>query len=391
MADESYTKIPNDLLNALAIYKFNGRQRAIIDVICRYTFGFNRDYYKFPVALFETITGIKRHNISAELSKLVSSKVVEIIGSPSKTETRIYFINMNYQQWLIEKRESDTTIEIDTITIKNDTIENNTKLVSNSIVNYSQNQYQSSIENDTHIIKDINKNFNNKNLNKEIVDTADALPTEPKFLKDSFEFLVVEIIIRSCLEIYPNSKVPSTYKEKEKWAIEVNRMKRIDNRPEEEIKQALHRVFSPAPEIPWNAHARLPMSPLRTYIVEDNKVIYENLVSTLEELANVEVVGHASDEETAVHWLQQGDRFDLMIIDIFLVTGSGLGVLKAAQESNVPARRVVLTNYATPDIRKRCALLGADRVFDKSCELDDLIAYCERISDGSATAPGGLQ
>ncbi|MGQ3002682.1 MAG: response regulator transcription factor [Hydrogenophaga sp.] len=133
------------------------------------------------------------------------------------------------------------------------------------------------------------------------------------------------------------------------------------------------------------------MSPLRTYIVEDNKVIYENLVSTLEELANVEVVGHASDEETAVHWLQQGDRFDLMIIDIFLVTGSGLGVLKAAQESNVPARRVVLTNYATPDIRKRCALLGADRVFDKSCELDDLIAYCERISDGSATAPGGLQ
>lgn len=133
------------------------------------------------------------------------------------------------------------------------------------------------------------------------------------------------------------------------------------------------------------------MTPLRTYIVEDNKVIYENLVSTLEELANVEVVGHASDEATAVQWLHRGDRFDLMIIDIFLVTGSGLGVLKAAQESNVPARRVVLTNYATPDIRKRCALLGADRVFDKSCELDDLIAYCERISDGSATAPGGLQ
>lgn len=132
------------------------------------------------------------------------------------------------------------------------------------------------------------------------------------------------------------------------------------------------------------------MSPLRTYIVEDNKVIYENLVSTLEELANVEVVGHARDEETAVHWLRQGDRFDLMIIDIFLVTGSGLGVLKAAQESNVPARRVVLTNYATADIRQRCAVLGADRVFDKSCELEDLITYCERISDGTATAPGDL-
>lgn len=133
------------------------------------------------------------------------------------------------------------------------------------------------------------------------------------------------------------------------------------------------------------------MSPLRTFIVEDNKVIFDNLVSTLEELANVEVIGHAVDEQGAVQWLNQGDRFDLMIVDIFLLSGSGLGVLKAAQDAQVPARRVVLTNYATADIRKRCTLLGADRVFDKSCELEDLIAYCERISDGSASQPGSLQ
>jgi len=133
------------------------------------------------------------------------------------------------------------------------------------------------------------------------------------------------------------------------------------------------------------------MSPLKTFIVEDNKVIYENLVSTLEELANVQVVGYARDEDAAVQWLRSGDSIDLMIIDIFLLAGSGLGVLKAAQDANLPARRVVLTNYATPDIRKRCALLGADRVFDKSNELEDLIAYCERISDGTATAPGDLQ
>ena len=136
------------------------------------------------------------------------------------------------------------------------------------------------------------------------------------------------------------------------------------------------------------------VSPLRTFIVEDNKVIYDNLVSTLQELANVEVVGHARNETEAVNWLTaasgEDDRFDLMIVDIFLLTGSGLGVLKAAQESGLPGRRVVLTNYATPDIRKRCAQLGADRVFDKSCELEDLISYCERISDGTATAPGDL-
>jgi hypothetical protein len=37
---------------------------------------------------------------------------------------------------------------------------------------------------------------------------------------------------------------------------------------------------------------------------------------------------------------------------------------------------VVLSNYATADMRKRCAQLGADVVFDKSNEIDALIEYC---------------
>ena len=37
---------------------------------------------------------------------------------------------------------------------------------------------------------------------------------------------------------------------------------------------------------------------------------------------------------------------------------------------------VVLTNYATPDIRQRAMALGADAVFDKSTELEELIESC---------------
>lgn len=134
------------------------------------------------------------------------------------------------------------------------------------------------------------------------------------------------------------------------------------------------------------------MPPLKTFIVEDNKVIYDNLVSTLQELTEVEVVGHAIDEMGAVRWLREdGASLDLLIVDIFLRSGSGLGVLKAAQDARLGARTVVLTNYATADIRQRCVVLGADRVFDKSCQLDDLIAYCARVSDGSATQPGELR
>lgn len=135
------------------------------------------------------------------------------------------------------------------------------------------------------------------------------------------------------------------------------------------------------------------MSPLRTFIVEDSTIILDNLVATLEELADVKVVGVAPDETAAVQWIQRGAQdCDLMIVDIFLKSGSGLGVLRAAQQAGVSARRVVLTNYATSDIRKRCTALGADRVFDKSGELEDLIDYCCGISGGAtSTVPGDVR
>ena len=101
------------------------------------------------------------------------------------------------------------------------------------------------------------------------------------------------------------------------------------------------------------------MSPLRTFIVEDSAIILDNLVATLEELADVKVVGAVPDEKSALAWIEDSaDAVDLIIIDIFLKSGSGLGVLRAVQEAGLSARRVVLTNYATPDIRKRCAALG---------------------------------
>jgi len=130
------------------------------------------------------------------------------------------------------------------------------------------------------------------------------------------------------------------------------------------------------------------MSALRAFIVEDSPVILENLVGTLEELANVEVVGSVADEAAAIQWMRQDPNggADVVIIDVFLRSGTGLGVLQAAQALGVAARRVVLTNYATDDIRSRCMGLGAERVFDKSRQLDELISYCADLS-GTPSRP----
>jgi len=123
------------------------------------------------------------------------------------------------------------------------------------------------------------------------------------------------------------------------------------------------------------------MPTLRTFIVEDNPVILNNLIATLQELSNVQVVGSVGSEREAVSELQRREgQVDLVIVDVFLTSGSGLGVLRTTRNMKLPARRVVLSNYATPDMRRRCLELGADRVFDKSSELEELIAYCDDMA-----------
>jgi DNA-binding NarL/FixJ family response regulator len=125
------------------------------------------------------------------------------------------------------------------------------------------------------------------------------------------------------------------------------------------------------------------MPPLKAFIVEDSAVIRENLIAALEELAPIQVVGTAVDEPGAVSWLANaGQQCDLVIIDIFLKAGSGLGVLRAASALKRPLSLVVLSNYATPDMRRKCLELGASRVFDKSNEIDSLILYCARLAEG---------
>ena len=116
---------------------------------------------------------------------------------------------------------------------------------------------------------------------------------------------------------------------------------------------------------------------LITYLAEDNQLILENLIETLKEIADVEVAGYGATQAEASRWLTLHDgQWHLAIVDLFLKEGTGLGVLAGCRKRESYQKVVVLSNYATAEIRKRATELGADAIFDKSSELDDLFAYC---------------
>lgn len=119
---------------------------------------------------------------------------------------------------------------------------------------------------------------------------------------------------------------------------------------------------------------------VKAYLVEDSPVIRENLVGFLADVADAEVVASASTEDEAVTWLHMHrDDWDLTIVDLFLKRGNGLGVIHACRNRAPHQKVVVLSNYATADMRQRSEQLGADAFFDKSAELDQLVAYCDLV------------
>ena len=126
---------------------------------------------------------------------------------------------------------------------------------------------------------------------------------------------------------------------------------------------------------------------LITFLVEDNPTIRDNLIPAMEDLVNASIVGFAETEAEAARWLgAHADEWHLAVVDLFLKEGSGLGVLASCRQRQPLQRVVVLTNYATTDIRERCLKLGADAVFDKSNELDAFLEFCNQNRPSSFAA-----
>ena len=115
---------------------------------------------------------------------------------------------------------------------------------------------------------------------------------------------------------------------------------------------------------------------LAVFVVEDNAEIQENLVGALEELTCVRVVGGSATEDGALEWIARNSGWDMLIVDLFLKGGSGMRLVQRVQRARDDQKIIVFSNYVNASVRKRCAQLGVDAVFDKSTEIDALVDYC---------------
>ncbi|KQP36248.1 response regulator [Pseudorhodoferax sp. Leaf274] len=118
--------------------------------------------------------------------------------------------------------------------------------------------------------------------------------------------------------------------------------------------------------------------PLRIFLVEDNPLIRQTMQEMLEEVLGAQVVDWADGESAAIEAMRRTE-WDVALVDLFLVQGSGLGVARAFEQRRAGQRIYVLSNYATPSIRERCNAMAIDGIYDKSTELDRLLEVLEEL------------
>jgi len=112
---------------------------------------------------------------------------------------------------------------------------------------------------------------------------------------------------------------------------------------------------------------------MNVFVVENSAAMDKGLQSVLSDISDVTVVGHSVDEQDAIG---QIDALlpDVVILDVSLQTGSGIGVLENIKKHHTKIKVMVLTHYSDEYYVKRCKCAGADYFFDKSFQLGQVRA-----------------
>ena len=126
--------------------------------------------------------------------------------------------------------------------------------------------------------------------------------------------------------------------------------------------------------------------PLRIFVVEDSRAVRDLLCEQLNDIPNATVVGTADSEQTALQGLDH-TPCDVLIIDIQLRTGNGIGVLRALHTTHADRRalprRVVFSNYTEDEYRRLASRYGAHDFFDKATDFTALLQLIGTLADES--------
>ncbi len=94
--ENGYTRIANEIMEALAHIRISGEAWQVLGVIIRKTYGFNKKEDKIALSQFCLATGLKKNTVCRGLHKLFS---MNLITKKENGIANIYALNKDFDTW----------------------------------------------------------------------------------------------------------------------------------------------------------------------------------------------------------------------------------------------------------------------------------------------------
>lgn len=106
--EKGYTRIANELLDALMLFDFSRGERATIDCIIRLTFGFQKKRTQISLGEIARRTGLHRVSVTRIIKRLLFKRVLGRQKTQGQRTVDILWINKDYATWAINTRANST-------------------------------------------------------------------------------------------------------------------------------------------------------------------------------------------------------------------------------------------------------------------------------------------
>lgn len=123
---------------------------------------------------------------------------------------------------------------------------------------------------------------------------------------------------------------------------------------------------------------------IKVFIADDSLIVRERLITMLDEVIGIDIVGQAASVTEAINAIQTLQP-DVVILDIRMPGGSGIDVLQTIKQAETAPTVIILTNYPYRGYRQKCLQAGADFFLDKSTEFDQIPTLLEQFKQSRGT------
>lgn len=120
---------------------------------------------------------------------------------------------------------------------------------------------------------------------------------------------------------------------------------------------------------------------IRILIAEDQRIVREGLVALLEDEAEIELVGEATNGQQAIERFAEL-RPDVVLMDLQMPVLDGAEATRQIRASFPDARILVLTTYATDEFIFKALRAGAQGYLLKDASADELLSAIQAIHQG---------